>query len=226
MTRAMFYSGFAISLLCLLLLVDIGSDWTDSNWDFLERSLAAPVHSLRGPYLDNAMVLLTKLGGTKFLATIVVLSLLSQHLCKRDKCAFVILATGQGLFSNFLKSWFLRPRPGLDYSPLMSEPNFSFPSGHSMGSLCIYGFLAYLLIRKQPHLTGPVLLAATLLVGLVGLTRIYIAVHFPADVVGGFAAGWPCLFVAMLIHHRTAPAGPKLAESDFVEQEGATATAP
>lgn len=190
------------------MFADIGGDWTDSSWDFLEKSLAAPIHSLRSPYWDNTMILLTQLGSFGFLAGLIVVCLASRHLDRYDKFALVLVGTGQGLLSSFLKSWFLRPRPGLDYSPLISESNFSFPSGHSMGSLCIYGFLAYLLIRKQPNLAGPVLLAVTSLVGLIGLTRIYLAVHFPADVVGGFAAGWPCLFVAMFVHHVTARAGP------------------
>ena len=210
----------------LLLFIDIGSDWTDSGWEFLERSLAAPIHSLRSPYWDNAMVLLTQLGSFGFLAGLTVVCLASRHLGRGDKIALVLVGTGQGLLGSFLKSWFLRPRPGLDFHPLVNEPNFSFPSGHSMGSLCVYGFLAYLLIRKQPRLTAPIVLGASLLIFLVGLTRVYLSAHFPADVLGGFAAGWPCLFLAMLIHNRTAPAGPKLAESDFVEQEGATATAP
>lgn len=210
MSRAVFYSGFASSLVCLWVFADIGGDWTDSGWDFLEKSLAAPIHSLRSPYWDNTMILLTQLGGFRFLALLTIVCLASRHLERRDKIALMLVAIGQGLLSNFLKSWFVRPRPGLDYSPLMSEPNFSFPSGHSMGSLCIYGFLAYLLIRRQPSLAGPVLLLASLLIGLIGLTRIYLAVHFPADVVGGFAAGWPCLFVAMLVHHGTARMGPNI----------------
>jgi membrane-associated phospholipid phosphatase len=208
-SRLSFYVGFISSLLCILVFADVGGDWTESGWKSFERLLAAPVFSCRSSFWDGPVELLTQLGSFNFLTVLITVCLLSRYFTRHDKITLLALGIGQGLVSSFLKAWYVRPRPGLEYHPLTTEPNYSFPSGHSMSSLCIYGFLAYLLIHKYPKLTAPILLGTTMLVGIIGLTRVYLAVHFPSDVLGGFTAGWPCLFLAIVVHSRWKTAATK-----------------
>jgi len=85
----------------------------------------------------------------------------------------------------------LRPRPptALDF---LSHLSWSFPSGHSMGSLIAYGMVAYLVVlalMPRRGLQAGVVAAATLLVLSIGLSRMYLGVHYFSDVMGGFAAG-------------------------------------
>jgi membrane protein DedA with SNARE-associated domain/membrane-associated phospholipid phosphatase len=89
-----------------------------------------------------------------------------------------------------LKMLFRRPRPVWE-DPWALAHGWSFPSGHAMGSLVTYGMIAYLAVatQKQWSVRVPVIGAMTLLIVLIGLTRLYLGVHYFSDVVGGYAAG-------------------------------------
>lgn len=200
MSRWVFYIGFCLSVASLLCFADIGEDMSEVGWRQLEDSVALPIHHLRGPWLTLAMRALTLLGSFWCLSGVVLLVLLWPGFGGRDKTVFLSLGLLEGILNGGLKSWFGRPRPGEDYAPMVEEKYFSFPSGHSMGSLCVYGFLAYLLCRHYPRWRWPVRGLALLVILAVGLSRIYLAAHYPGDVVGGFAAGIPCLFLAMVMH--------------------------
>ena len=200
MSRLVFYLGFCLSILSLLCFADIGEDMSEDGWSQLEDSIALPIHQLRGPWLTLLMRTLTLVGSFWCLALVVSFALLWPRFGGRDKTVFLSLGVLEGILNGGLKSWFGRPRPGEDYAPMVEEKYFSFPSGHSMGSLCVYGFLAYLLCRHYPRWRWPVRCLAVLVILAVGLSRIYLAAHYPGDVVGGFAAGIPCLFFALVVH--------------------------
>jgi len=199
-SRAGFYLGFCLSVISLLCFADIGEDITDVGWSQVEDAVALPIHHLRGPWLTLVMGGLTLLGSFWCLALVVLLVLLWPRFGGRDKTVFLSLGLLEGILNGGLKSWFGRPRPGPDYAPMVEEKYFSFPSGHSMGSLCVYGFLAYLLCRHYPRWRWPIRGLALLVILAVGVSRIYLAAHYPGDVVGGFAAGIPCLFLAVVVH--------------------------
>ena len=108
----------------------------------------------------------------------------------------LLLAMGGGWALNeLLKAWFQRPRPT---SALLYQLGLSFPSGHAMMSTAFYGCLAWLLAREYGRWGW----AAALLVWavLIGLTRVYLHVHYFTDVLAGFAggAGWLLLLRAGL----------------------------
>lgn len=103
---------------------------------------------------------------------------------------WVAALAGGSLLDVALKLLFHRPRPTWDV-PLMTAHGFSFPSGHAMGSLVAYGMLAYLLVRVT-HTKRQALAAIASAVGLtilIGLSRMYLGVHYFSDVIGGYAAG-------------------------------------
>lgn len=98
---------------------------------------------------------------------------------------------GSGLLDGALKLAIRRPRPELA-ATFLSKLSWSFPSGHSMASLVVYGMLAYLVIvavkgRKRIQLAAA--LCAILLILAIGFSRLYLGVHYFSDVVGGFTAG-------------------------------------
>ena len=83
----------------------------------------------------------------------------------------------------------------------MLEHGFSFPSGHSSGSVVAYGMLAYLALRLLPirwHLPG--LLATVALAFTVGASRLFLGVHFASDVIAGFASGaaWLAMCITLI----------------------------
>ncbi len=98
---------------------------------------------------------------------------------------------GGGLLDEVLKFVIRRPRPPYA-AALLPHESWSFPSGHAMGSLIGYGMLAYVLVvlwihRRTPQIS--VVVAAALLIVAIGLSRLYLGVHYFSDVVGGYAAG-------------------------------------
>jgi undecaprenyl-diphosphatase len=100
------------------------------------------------------------------------------------------------LFNQVLKMIFRRPRPELHR--LAEAAGYSFPSGHSMNSLIFYGFAAYLLIRYGRHRSRYLFAGVIgILVLLIGVSRIYLGVHYASDVLAGFlvSTGWLILAV-------------------------------
>lgn len=110
---------------------------------------------------------------------------------RRRTAAFVVIAaaTGQGL-SSLLKLYFERPRPVV--VPHLTEvTTASFPSGHSTMSAVVFLTLGLLLMRitQRRRTKAFILTVALLLTGLVGFTRVYLGVHYPTDVLGGWIIG-------------------------------------
>lgn len=103
---------------------------------------------------------------------------------RREGLEVLLAVAGAALFNQLLKTHFQRVRPT---SALVFQQGLSFPSGHAMIGLALYGCLAWLLWRHRRHPIWAVLLL--LLAILIGLTRVYLHVHYATDVVAGFAAG-------------------------------------
>jgi membrane-associated phospholipid phosphatase len=103
---------------------------------------------------------------------------------------WVIAAGGSGVFLLLLKAFFARPRPYFE-QPLLLETYYSFPSGHAMEAVVLYGTLAYfaLLALRTRWTRAGVVFGTSLLVLLIGISRMYLGVHYLSDVMAGFAAG-------------------------------------
>ena len=152
---------------------------------------------------------ITLLGSPVFItgwALIVTLRLLTrkEYLTAGGWAAALV---GGGLLDGVLKRVFHRPRPAWDL-PILTAPGWSFPSGHAMGSLVAYGMLVYLMVRTMEHARRRLALAgcALVLVLLIGLSRMYLGVHYFSDVIGGYAAGavWlaACVSGLEVVRHR------------------------
>ena len=135
---------------------------------------------------------ITALGGIPVLA-LVLASILGYMLLRRDfaHALYVAVVTVGGLLISLgLKSLFDRPRPTL-VEPLEPVATASFPSGHSMISAFVYLTLAVLIVADEERRAVKlyVLGIALVFTGLVGLSRIFLGVHFPTDVLAGWMAG-------------------------------------
>ena len=147
-----------------------------------------------GPlWLEGAMRDITSLGSSSVLVLIVTAVIVYLLLIRRPATAlliFVAVAGGQAL-SSLLKAGIDRPRPEL-VSHLVDETSLSFPSGHAMLSAVTYLTLGALAARFLPGRTTKiyVLGLAVLTTLLVGISRIYLGVHWPSDVLAGWCAGF------------------------------------
>ena len=104
------------------------------------------------------------------------------------------------LVGAILKMLFERARPITEYAMNMKMQTFSFPSGHSSGSMIAYGLLAYIAFVKLPapwNYVATTLLATIPL--LVGLSRVYLGAHFPSDVIAGWLLGLCALALIIFV---------------------------
>ena len=177
---------------------------------WLVEGLRDPAGSPRGPaWLTKTMVDLTALGGGPFLTLLTVAAagfLLAAR--KWGMAVFVVLAiAGGGLAANLLKWVFVRARPDL-VPHLVSVDSASFPSAHAMNSAVTFLTLGVLLSRSQKdrRVKAYLLGAALVLTLIVGFSRVYLGVHWPTDVVAGWAVGaaWAiaCSLVATWLQRR------------------------
>ncbi|MFC4601699.1 phosphatase PAP2 family protein [Cohnella hongkongensis] len=107
---------------------------------------------------------------------------------RKELLLLVFSVGGAAGLNSLLKNAFQRERPALHR--LAEETGYSFPSGHSMAAFALYGAMAYLLWRHIASRAGRTALiaAAAVLVLSIGLSRIYLGVHYPSDVLAGYLA--------------------------------------
>ena len=147
----------------------------------------------RGPiWLVEAGRDVTALGGPT-VVTLMIVAVAGYLALKRQfgPLLLTVLAAGSGAaFSTLVKRHFERPRPHFG-SELVTPLTSSFPSGHSMLSAVVYLLLGAMLAQSEPR--WPIKLyfvgTAMLLTGLVGVSRVYLGVHYPSDVLAGWTAG-------------------------------------
>ncbi len=146
--------------------------------------LAFSLFKIRTPLLTKIFLIITSLGSPYVL---IVLTLLS-FLLKNKKISFIITAN-LGLITiinQALKFIIKRPRPSDLF--LVVETGYSFPSGHSMVSLSFYGLLIYFIYKyfKNKKLKICLITLLSLIIVLIGVSRVYLGVHFVSDVISGF----------------------------------------
>ena len=90
------------------------------------------------------------------------------------------------ILNQLLKRILQRPRP--TEFRIVEETGYSFPSGHSMVSMAFYGYLIYLIYRyiKNKYIKWSLIVLLSILICLIGISRIYLGVHYTSDVLGGF----------------------------------------
>ncbi len=157
------------------------------------RKAGQPDSPIGPPWLEGAMRDITSLGSSSVLVLVTAAVILYLLLIRRSGTAlfvFVAVAGGQVL-SSLLKVEIDRPRPEL-VSHLVTETSLSFPSGHAMLSAVTYLTLGSLAARVLPDRTTKiyVLSLAVLATLLVGISRVYLGVHWPSDVLAGWCAGF------------------------------------
>ena len=111
---------------------------------------------------------------------------------------FLVAVLGSSFFNTLLKWIFHRARPTIH--PIIQETGYSFPSGHSMVSFVMYGMLTYFLVLFFVKRSAKIItiIFFSVLVLFIGLSRIYLGVHYPSDVIAGFSAGGTWLVICLI----------------------------
>lgn len=132
--------------------------------------------------MTNFFKLCSFLGSTYFYVTAIVILMIVKS--KKDLYTGIHLLIIQGI-NRIIKFIVKRPRPDKIYH-LVVETNYSFPSGHSMSAMAGYGFFMIELKNSQCQYKNILMFMAGLMIFLIGLSRIYLGVHYFSDVIGGY----------------------------------------
>jgi len=169
----------------------LSEEMLEGDTQRVDMFVRTSVHQHATPGLTRLMEAFSFLGsvGTITFLCLVILAALLYLRRRRMAALLGITMIGMVVLDEALKLSFHRPRPEAFFGPTPSS--YSFPSGHAFGALCFYGVLAAIL---APRVRGRIAKwaiwsAAVLLIAMIGFSRIYLGVHYPSDVVAGYAAG-------------------------------------
>jgi membrane-associated phospholipid phosphatase len=163
--------------------------------------LARWLHENGTPWLTDTFRVVTVFGNFLVLlpVTIAATAWLAATRRRADLTVVVLAAVGAEVLMLAMKAGFQRERPFFP-DPLATESSYSFPSGHAMVSLAIYGAVAFVIARRRGSWRQRVMIlgAAAVLAGLIGFSRLYLGVHYLSDVLAGFSAGLAWLVLCVL----------------------------
>ena len=157
-----------------------------------DRAVAGWLHAHETGFATDVVSTVTQLGGATVLLAITLVASVALVLARRFAHAALMgaaLAGGEAL-NMALKAAFERPRPAFS-DPIATASGFSFPSGHAMVSLTVYGALAFVILATTKSRRARVLVLATAaaLVLAIGFSRLYLGVHYVSDVLAAYGAG-------------------------------------
>lgn len=174
---------FLVIALFILFLIITGLvifNWTGPFDNFIYSA----VRSLECDFFDKYFVFVTKFGNEITIVSVVIIVMIIFR--SWDGWLLGILAANSALTNKIIKYIIQRPRP--DVLKLIKQGGYSYPSGHSMISIAVYGYLLYYVLKRvsNKYIKYSLSVILTILILSVGISRIYVGVHYASDVLGGF----------------------------------------
>jgi membrane-associated phospholipid phosphatase len=187
-----------------LLFVGLALALREAPGTTVDVAITHAVQSIDHPLFTELMVAVSVPGywpWSWFVVGGAVVALLAGRFYR--EIPFVLATEGAGVMVASIKLLVERPRPGGDSIRVFSQVlDYSFPSGHVVGYVCLYGFLfflVYVLFKRSWQRTAGLSLLA-LLVGFIGISRIHLGHHWASDVLGGYALGTAYLLLLVEVY--------------------------
>ncbi|WP_240464324.1 phosphatase PAP2 family protein [Paenibacillus apiarius] len=170
-----------------------------------DLNIAAYVQSFESPGLTKVMELFSTIGSTKssIIIAVFVMLFLFFALGHRMELIFLCFVLGGSAAMNLLLKLVIHRERPIAHR-LIEETGYSFPSGHTMGAIALYGALAFLLWRHIASRPGRLFLLASscAMIAMIGLSRVYLGVHYPSDIIGGLISSGFWLALMIWVFHR------------------------
>ena len=201
--RAPLFWGLLLSFVALWAFQELAENIIAGQTIGFDTQVINAVRGAASPALTTVMMILTLFGDWRVMTPVgIIAGLYWWRQRQYGRLAMLVTAAAGGsLLEQLLKLIFHRSRPDI-LGHMISVSGYSFPSGHAMISMCLYGMLLYLFAYGRPRgvqlasLVG----AALLLLGI-GLSRVYLGVHYPSDVLGGYMAGFIWVIANIVAYH-------------------------
>ena len=176
---------YIIGVITLIGFIIISYLLFTNRLDAFDNTIYEIIKCIRCSFCDRFFKIITYLGNT--IPVVVITIALLIYLDKHDR---IILGSSMIVtlcINQIIKHLIKRPRPPVE-ERLITQNGYSFPSGHSMMALCLYGVLIYFVMTKVKDKKKKMFLVSilSLIILLIGLSRIYVRVHYPSDVAAGF----------------------------------------
>lgn len=173
----------------------------------VDQAIYEFVFQFYAPWVTELAKILSFIGSARFIIGGLVLLLIIAQTRTRYGIWLAVTAGCAALLNSTMKDIFQRSRPTVN--PLVVEKSFSYPSGHSMSNMALYTMLALLLITylKGSRARIPAAAASIVMALLIGLSRIYLGVHYPSDVAGGFLMGFVIALTIYAVFFKTEKTG-------------------
>lgn len=183
-----------ISTVLILMFLVIGLYIIRIENNMIDKNIYKLIISIKSPVVTNIFKIITSFAGIPFMIITALVVLIIKKL-KHIRYFIILNLINDVLLNNILKLIFKRERP-IDLM-LVEESGYSFPSGHTMVATIFYGFIIYLINKSNINKKIKVLLniTLTLLIILIGISRIYLGVHYATDVIASYLIGISYLII-------------------------------
>ncbi|MEO6654975.1 MAG: phosphatase PAP2 family protein [Pyrinomonadaceae bacterium] len=185
--------GMVTAIAALFLFAWLGEEVLEGDTLAFDNAVREFIHSFANSWLTMLMQAVTFCGSTIFLVVVavVVIALFLRNGHRHSAALFTVTMAGAVILNFVLKISFVRERP-LPYFDTALPTSYSFPSGHALYALCFYGSLAWIYSAHKGDRVFHfiVWIFATILIVCIGFSRVYLGVHYPSDVLAGYAAAF------------------------------------
>ncbi|MDN8588634.1 phosphatase PAP2 family protein [Paenibacillus sp. 11B] len=178
---------------------------SDNQIHRFDDSLITWIQGMESQGMTHWMELFTWIGSGIPVVIITILSMVVLYVFLKHRRELLFLGcviAGSAILNTLLKLMFHRARPTIHR--IIEVSGYSFPSGHSMAAFSLYGGLAFLIWKHIPTAVGRVLMiiVSAMFILMIGMSRIYLGVHYPSDVVGGYFMSGCWLAVCIWFYQR------------------------
>ncbi|KJJ38249.1 phosphatase PAP2 family protein [Aequorivita vladivostokensis] len=184
------------------LFIELTDELKDELLPQYDQAITDYVISFRTAALTKYFIFITNIGDLYgYLIVLAISSFISYFFFKRWRgvvqTIFVLVVAS--LSNVILKRFIDRARPGIEH--LVSVETLSYPSGHAMSAMAFYGFVIYLFSRFKINifLKTLIIILLVFIILNIGISRIYLGVHYPSDIAGGYIAGFIWVVFCILI---------------------------
>ena len=195
-------ASLAVAVLALFLFAWMGSEVLQGDTQHFDQTVREWVHGYASPGMTHAMNAISLLGYNILIVELVIAFAVFARLRWRRAAVWLAVAmAGSLLLDLTLKYLYHRARPTAYFGT--APHSYSFPSGHALCSLCFYGIMAGLLSARTKSLFWRLVIwiTAAALIIAIGLSRIYLGVHYPSDVLAGYLAATVWVGTVIVLDH-------------------------
>ena len=184
--------GLIAAFVVMLFLLWMASEVIEGETLAFDTSVREAIHQMASPRATLFFTALSFIGAPPFMSGIgiVICGIFLYLKWRRAVVLFLITMIGEMLLDITLKPIYARQRPEAFFDYALPS-SFSFPSGHALAGICFFGIIAWLVTARMKNTWAiwSVRASAVLLIFFIGLSRVYLGVHYPTDIIAGWVTG-------------------------------------